>query len=308
MAKERSPAYQHYPKDILSDLNYQAMTWAERGMYRHLVDICWLEGSIPDDEKLLARILGLPEDDFKGSWVLVSRCFTKSAISEQLIHPELERQRQIQAEWREKSAKGGKRSAHKRKVKKEHAAQQGGSDLLASKPQANGNQRSTLLSSVSLIPSAVPGSPSAVSAPQSAPAEKDSAAQQASPQGDGTPPSGTERKKADEAYELFCSEFEKHRGIPYQRGKKGDFVQLSALRKQLNIEGKATPAEWTTARENYFDSPLNKYTLADLCGRFEIFNVSALDRFNKPVNAEGFLPKRHDSFGGPDFNPENCVE
>jgi uncharacterized protein YdaU (DUF1376 family) len=147
LSKEKSPAFQHYPKDILSDLNYQVMSWAERGMYRHLMDICWLEKSIPSDEFLLARILNLSEDEFKGSWQIVGKCFKVSSSLDQLIHPRLELERQKQAEWREKCAKGGKHSAHKRKTNKEHKAQQGSCDLLASKRQVNVNSSSPSSSS-----------------------------------------------------------------------------------------------------------------------------------------------------------------
>jgi uncharacterized protein YdaU (DUF1376 family) len=301
MSKERSPAYQHYPKDVLSDINYQMMTWTERGIYRHLTDLCWLEGSIPADEKLLARILGLSEEDFKGAWVLVAKCFKNCAISGQLIHPDLERQRQIQAEWREKSAKGGKQSAHKRKTKKGNTAQQGGCELLASKPQPKVNQRSTLQSSVSYIESAVSRPRFAVSNPQSP--DKSIPAQQASPGDEGRSSLSSVAKK-DEAYESFCKAFEESRGIPYKRGRQGDFAKLAELRKQLRIAGKATPEKWAAAVDNYLATPQGKYTLTDLCERYDIFRNASLDRFNKPVTEESYSGRKVDNFGGPPLDEE----
>jgi uncharacterized protein YdaU (DUF1376 family) len=295
MSKERSPAFQHYPKDMLSDFNYLSMTWEQRGILRHLMDLCWLEGPIPDDVKLLARILNMPEEEFKGAWQMVGKCFQANPENAaQLIHPELERQRQIQREWRDKSAKGGRRSAHKRKQTKANPAQQGGSMLVDECLQPNGKQRSTLQSAVCYIESAVSSSLSAVSSPQSVPAEKDSAAQQASPRG-------------DDAYELFCSEFLEYRKVPYHRSQKKDFIKLAGLREQLGLTGKATPENWLQAIRNYFNSPLNQYTLADLCNRFDVFLNSSLDRFGKPISEESYGGRRVDGFGGPELDEETIA-
>ena len=65
--KEKSPAFQFYPKDWLADPNVRAMTHAERGIYIDLLCSCWTEGSIPDDPEECARIAGW----FKGGSHLV---------------------------------------------------------------------------------------------------------------------------------------------------------------------------------------------------------------------------------------------
>lgn len=54
----KSPAFQWYPKDILSSARVQEMTLAEEGAYRRLLDFCWLNGSVPSDEKRAARLIG----------------------------------------------------------------------------------------------------------------------------------------------------------------------------------------------------------------------------------------------------------
>lgn len=49
MAKQKSPAYQWYPKDILADQDVVAMSFEEEGVYRHLLDVAWLEDGLPND-------------------------------------------------------------------------------------------------------------------------------------------------------------------------------------------------------------------------------------------------------------------
>jgi hypothetical protein len=93
----------------------------------------------------------------------------------------------------------------------------------------------------------------------------------------------SERPK-DEAFEIFCAEFNEHRTIPYA-GTTGDHVQLAGLRRQVKIETRDTPPGWVDAIHNYFGTPMSKYTLADLCTRFDVFLQGPLDRFGKPVEA-----------------------
>jgi len=86
----------------------------------------------------------------------------------------------------------------------------------------------------------------------------------------------------DPAYEHFAEKFRIHRKIPYRRNQKNDFIQLSALRRQMALPRCTTPLSWDTAVENYLGSPLSKYTLADLCARFDVFIAGGVDRYGKP--------------------------
>ncbi len=54
----KSPAFQWYPKDILSSARVQEMSLAEEGAYRRALDFCWLNGSLPADTEKLARVIG----------------------------------------------------------------------------------------------------------------------------------------------------------------------------------------------------------------------------------------------------------
>jgi uncharacterized protein YdaU (DUF1376 family) len=71
------------------------MSLAEEGAYRRLLDFCWLNGSIPNDERRVARIIG------KGATVEIARvCMEMFELdttdNERLIHDRLEMERQKQ--------------------------------------------------------------------------------------------------------------------------------------------------------------------------------------------------------------------
>lgn len=141
MAKEKAPAYQRYPKDYLSDIKVQAMNLEEEGMYNRLMDYCWCETSLPSDPAILAALC-------KGSepTPLVLSCFTE--IDGELHHKRLDEERGKQAEWRAKSAEGGKRSAHKRKHPKAKPPQQGGATTVeADRLKGGGTLQSSSASS-----------------------------------------------------------------------------------------------------------------------------------------------------------------
>jgi len=86
----------------------------------------------------------------------------------------------------------------------------------------------------------------------------------------------------DEAYEIFAREFTEYRQTPY-RPTKADWVQLARLRKDFNYNSKGTPNCWVDAIRNYIASPLSKYTLADLCSRFDVFVLGEVDRYGRPA-------------------------
>lgn len=54
------------------------MSYIERGLYRELLDECWVEGSIPDSMELLAEICGCPVDVMANAWQMLSKCFKHS--------------------------------------------------------------------------------------------------------------------------------------------------------------------------------------------------------------------------------------
>jgi uncharacterized protein YdaU (DUF1376 family) len=90
MSKYKSPAYQRYPKDYLSDALVQSMTLEEEGMYNRLMDYCWLEGELINDLDFLKSLC-------KGVYptAIVMRCFTITE-SGKLRHNRLDEERESQ--------------------------------------------------------------------------------------------------------------------------------------------------------------------------------------------------------------------
>ena len=108
----KSPSFQFYPTDYLGSQRVQMMTLEEEGAYCRLLWSCWQHGSIPSDPELAARLVG------KGCSTTVARVvlpmFEVACGDGRVTHDRLERERLKQAEWRAKSAAGGKKSAEMR--------------------------------------------------------------------------------------------------------------------------------------------------------------------------------------------------
>lgn len=122
MAAEKSPAFQFYPKDLLSDLNFKAMSLQERGAYFTLIAVCWLEQSLPSDQATLARVLGVPLPAFKKLWPRLAPCFRD--VDGRLVHPRLESEREKQAHNRRRAEDRGNKGASKRWSKHDSAIEQ----------------------------------------------------------------------------------------------------------------------------------------------------------------------------------------
>lgn len=111
----KSPAFQFYPKDYLSDENQASMSLQETGAYIRLICRCWLEGSIPDDIVRVARLVGETSQQMKKCWPVVRRCFREHPTEPgRLIHARLERERQKQLQHRRLQSEKGRASAAKR--------------------------------------------------------------------------------------------------------------------------------------------------------------------------------------------------
>lgn len=95
---EKSPAFQLYTKDLLSDANVLAMTLTEFGAYVKLFAICWNESGLPNDDARLARMLGISATEFAPIWAEISRCFYLAEDKWQ--HSRLDEERRKQAKFR----------------------------------------------------------------------------------------------------------------------------------------------------------------------------------------------------------------
>lgn len=111
-----SPAFQFYAAEYLADEHVQVMSLEEEGIYIRLMAYCWREGSIPSDMDKLSRLIG--KGGSTSSISVVLERFNQHPTEEgRMVHSRLEKERQKQAKWREKSSEGGKKSAEARSQK-----------------------------------------------------------------------------------------------------------------------------------------------------------------------------------------------
>ena len=88
---DKPPAFQWYPKDHLADEKVVLMSLEEEGAYFHLTCYCWLEGSIPTDAALLARLCGVDEAKMRELLPAITPCFQERG--ERYVHPRLDLER-----------------------------------------------------------------------------------------------------------------------------------------------------------------------------------------------------------------------
>ena len=110
-----APAFQFYAADFLADGAQMVMELEEVGAYIRLMAVCWKEGSIPTDTRLLAKLAGCDRADMERIWPAIRGCFQGHPEEDGLaIHPRLEKEREKQAARSKKMSQGGKKGAHKR--------------------------------------------------------------------------------------------------------------------------------------------------------------------------------------------------
>ena len=101
----KSPAFQFYPSDFLSG-TVAMFSLEETGLYSVLLAFDWSLNGLPKDVEKLARLTRTSRRKFRALWTNVSACFVER--DGRYFNPRLELERSRQAEWREKSAKGGR--------------------------------------------------------------------------------------------------------------------------------------------------------------------------------------------------------
>jgi uncharacterized protein YdaU (DUF1376 family) len=107
---DRSPAFQFYPKDFLSDSRQAAMSLQEVGAYIRLLCVCWNDGSLPSEIDRLARIVGATSGHMTKLWPAISACFTASSDDpRRLVHGRLEKERRKQENFRRRQSDNGRR-------------------------------------------------------------------------------------------------------------------------------------------------------------------------------------------------------
>ncbi|MCC6591630.1 MAG: YdaU family protein [Bryobacterales bacterium] len=110
------PWYKWYPSNWLSSETRLRMTATERSIYRDLLDICYQEGSIPNDERILTNLAAVSRKEFTDAWPEVSKKFVPFADN-RLTNPkcveELARCAEMSAAKALAGRRGGERRARK---------------------------------------------------------------------------------------------------------------------------------------------------------------------------------------------------
>jgi hypothetical protein len=101
--------YRWIVKDYRASRKVGRMNTLERGVYRELLDECWIKGSIPDKLDDIAEILDEKPDVIADAWERVRKCFDASPeIEGHLINLKLEEQRTEKDRIRISKQAGGK--------------------------------------------------------------------------------------------------------------------------------------------------------------------------------------------------------
>jgi uncharacterized protein YdaU (DUF1376 family) len=69
------PWYAWYPIDYRASRNANRLDYVQRGLYRELLDECWVEGAIPDDIEKLADIARCPIGVMAEAWPTLRKLF-----------------------------------------------------------------------------------------------------------------------------------------------------------------------------------------------------------------------------------------
>lgn len=111
----KSPAFQFYPDDHLSDPNIHMLSNEELGAYFKLLCFAWKAnevGHLLNDDEFLSKLTGLCEEKWKAYKQNILRCF--EVKDNFIIQKRLVREFEKQKDYRKQKVKAGKTGATKR--------------------------------------------------------------------------------------------------------------------------------------------------------------------------------------------------
>lgn len=105
------PYFRVFPAETISDERYAGWTPEERGVWFHLLQHAWVNGSVPADEASLARLNGMKPAAFRKVWQAISDRF--------ILHPDqpgrlTSRRLELEREEALAKSKAGKKGARSR--------------------------------------------------------------------------------------------------------------------------------------------------------------------------------------------------
>jgi len=109
------PSFENYASDWMASEEYALASLQERGLLFSLLNYCWANGGIPADPPRMALLLRLQEEDIASAMGnLVRKHFVPAPHdATRLYSSELERQRRIIHERRQRMSEGGKRGGQR---------------------------------------------------------------------------------------------------------------------------------------------------------------------------------------------------
>ena len=108
----KSPAFQFYPQDYISDINTTAMTAEQEGHYLRLLCFCWIEGSVPSDLDELLLLLKPVNGETMAVLSRVIGCFKED--DGRLYHKRLQMEKEKQRNYKKDKSEAGKKGAKAR--------------------------------------------------------------------------------------------------------------------------------------------------------------------------------------------------
>ncbi|OFX00117.1 MAG: hypothetical protein A3E78_04040 [Alphaproteobacteria bacterium RIFCSPHIGHO2_12_FULL_63_12] len=109
MSYEPLPWLPWYWRDWRANRKVQRMTPAERGIYRELLDECWVEGSLPPDLPGLAEVARCSLDDITAAWPALEHCFAPRPGDGRLVNDKIVKVLMAQREAHERRVHAGRR-------------------------------------------------------------------------------------------------------------------------------------------------------------------------------------------------------
>jgi uncharacterized protein YdaU (DUF1376 family) len=110
MSNRALPMMPWYPKDFIAATRHLA--FAERSLYRELLDYQWELGALPVDNFRLARLIGISVEEFDGLWPAIADKFDRTETG--YLNNRLESHRKIALEGKERKQKAAQRTNAKR--------------------------------------------------------------------------------------------------------------------------------------------------------------------------------------------------
>jgi len=119
MSADRYPWYPWYIAEYRASRRVKALSIIQRGIYRELLDECWLRGFIPDDVVELASICAISVSLMERHWPAVSKLFiqVRGMDGGFLTSERMEVERAKRDALREKKVAAGKASAESRNTR-----------------------------------------------------------------------------------------------------------------------------------------------------------------------------------------------